>query len=522
MLAVGAGLLAASALGSPRQTAAGGTFRLSYAIDVDYVDPALSYYQPSWTLEYATGAMLFNYPDAPAPRGARVIPEVAAGFPTISRDGRTYTFRLKRTYRFSNGRRVSAVNFVRAFQRATKKAMNSPAAEFLTDVESIRVLGRYTLRLRLKQPAGDLLARLAMPFFMAVPANTPIEPEGIRAPVISAGPYFIRSWTPNRRIVLERNRFYRGPRPRRVRRAIVDVGQDLETIKLRVDRGQTDTGDIPPQVHAELGRRHGVRARSPGRYFVNPTSQIVYLAMNHDRPLFGGPTSAGNVRLKRAVNHALDRRAIVAEFGAFGAVPYTDLIPPPLAGAKGPPLYPARPDLRRARALVSGHLRGGEGAFYCRSRAPFPQMCQIAQANLRRIGLNLDIKLFPRCTGCDERDRIRGEPFEATLLEWRADYLDPYAFLFLVDGTTIRPTENTNVSYINHPPTNRKIAAARRLAGEGHARAFRRLAREVMREIAPLAIVGVRNERRYVSARTGCYHYHPVYGLDLPAICLRS
>jgi ABC-type oligopeptide transport system substrate-binding subunit len=521
-LAAGCGLLTASALASARQAPPPNVFRASYTVDIDYVDPALSYYAPAWALHYATGAWLFNYPDAPAPRGARLVPEVALGFPRVSKDGKTYTFRLKKTYRFSNGRRVSAASFVRAFQRARNKAMKSPAAQFLADVRSIRVLGPYTLRLRLERPAGDLLARLAMPFFMAVPANTPIDPEGIRAPVISAGPYFISSWTRNRGLVLERNRFYRGPRPRRVRRIVVDVGLPLETIKLRIDQGQTDTGDIPPRVHAELGRRHGVRRRSPGRYFVNPTPHIIYLAMNHEQRLFGGPTSGGNVRLKRAVSFALDRRAMVAEYGAFGAVPYTDLIPPPLGGGKGPPLYPARPDLQRARALASGHLRGGKGAFDCRRRAPFPQMCQIAQANLRRIGLDLDIRLFPPCVGCDEHYKIRGEPFDATVVDWRADYLDPYGFLFLVDGTTIRPRENTNLSYVNHGPTNRRIAEARRLAGEARDRAFRRLARAVMRELAPLAVVGARNERRYVSARTGCYHHHPVYGLDLPAICVRG
>ena len=120
-LLAGCGLLAASALGSASQSPPANTFRWSLSVDIDHVDPALAYYTPSWALEYATGAMLFNYPDAPAPRGARLVPEVAAGFPAISRDGRTYTFRLRTTYRFSDGRRVRAANFVRAFQRARNR-----------------------------------------------------------------------------------------------------------------------------------------------------------------------------------------------------------------------------------------------------------------------------------------------------------------------------------------------------------------------------------------------------------------
>ena len=83
-LLAGSGLLAASALGSASQSPPANTFRWSLAVDIDHVDPALAYYTPSWAIEYATGAMLFNYPDAPAPRGARLVPEVAAGFPAIS------------------------------------------------------------------------------------------------------------------------------------------------------------------------------------------------------------------------------------------------------------------------------------------------------------------------------------------------------------------------------------------------------------------------------------------------------
>ena len=127
VLAAGCGLLAASAVASARQAPARDTLRWSLNRDIDYVDPALAYYGPSWAIEYATGALLFNYPDAPAPRGSRLVPEVAAGFPSVSKDGRTYTFRLKKTYRFSNGLRVTARNFAWAINRGLSRRMNAPA-----------------------------------------------------------------------------------------------------------------------------------------------------------------------------------------------------------------------------------------------------------------------------------------------------------------------------------------------------------------------------------------------------------
>lgn len=118
-LLAGCGLLAASALASARQAPPAGVFRIIWdRYDIDHVDPAFAHSPKSWTLMYATGAMLFNYPDAPAPRGSWLQPEVAAAFPQISRDGKTYTVRLKRTYRFSDGRPVTAASFAVAINRA--------------------------------------------------------------------------------------------------------------------------------------------------------------------------------------------------------------------------------------------------------------------------------------------------------------------------------------------------------------------------------------------------------------------
>jgi len=546
MLLVGAGLLAASAVAGPNGSAAGaapqasstgearvgGTFNHSLSVDIDYVDPSLWYYVPSWTIAYATCSMLLNYPHAPAPRGSRLVPEVARGFPRISRNGLVYTFQLKRTFRLSNGQPLRAQNFAWAINRALQRRMSSPAQPFIEDIagaeaviagranraSGVRALGNYTLQIRMARRAPDLLARLAMPFFCGIPANLPVNPEGISAPVVGSGPYFIREWTKTRRIVLERNRFYRGPSPRNVNRFVIDIGLPLETIKLNIDRGVTDTGDIPPAAHAELGRRYGVRRQSPGRYFANPAPTILYFAMNHDRRLFGGGGN-GNVRLKQAVNNVIDRQALLNQRGAYAGVVNDQYMPPSMRGFRNVAIYPRRPNLSRARQLASGQTRGGDGVFYCSNRAPSPQICQVAQANLRNIGLNMDIKLFPRATQFELTGR-RGEPFDFTLEGWHMDYFDPYDFIFLVDGTTIRPANNVNFSYFNSPSFNRKIARAKTLVGVQRYRAFSNLDHDLVRNGAPLATYASPNDRHYLSARVGCYHYHPVFTFDYPALCL--
>jgi ABC-type transport system substrate-binding protein len=513
MSLVGLALVVASALASP--SAPSETFRISWPSGIDYIDPALADHPRSWTLGYATGALLLNYPDAPAPKGSRLVSEVAAGFPAVSADGKTYTFRLKATYRFSNGKPVWAAHFVRAFERARDPRVSSPAQSLVSDVLSVRALGRHTLRIRTVGRSPDLLARLATPFFMAVPADLPVDPEGVGAPLHSAGPYYVREWVADRHGVLERNRFYRGPRPHKVNRIHVELTGFPALVKEDIDRGATDAGEIPFGAHAELGRRYGVRKRSPGRYFVNPRPAIVYLALNAEGDLF-----RGNVRLRQAVNFAIDRRAMILQYGPYGASVHDQLLPPGMAGFVDFKLYPRRSNLARARALAEGHLRSGKARLLCPYGFPSAQVCQPVLWRLREIGLQVNMQMESRCAAiCDPRRR--GMIFDMVLWSHQADYADPYDFMRLVDGTTIRPADNSNISYFRHRGFDRRIARANRLVGEARHRAFSAIDRDVMRQAAPVAVIGVLNDRHYVSARTGCFNYHPVYGLDLPAICIR-
>ena len=76
----------------------GGMFRIVYAQPepLDTMDPAMANTQAAWALLDLTCARLMNYPDKSGRAAFEPVPEVAAAPPRISRDGRTYTFTLRR------------------------------------------------------------------------------------------------------------------------------------------------------------------------------------------------------------------------------------------------------------------------------------------------------------------------------------------------------------------------------------------------------------------------------------------
>jgi peptide/nickel transport system substrate-binding protein len=531
LAACGAGLLvsagfagsSASPQASDGPQARGGTLRVDLRNDWDYIDPSLAYFSHSWQLENAIQLKLLGFPDAEGPAGSRMVPQAATGFPRVSRDGRTYTFTIRRGFRFSDGKPVTAANFAAAFRRALNPQMQSPASSFLDDVASFRANG-MTFTVRLEKVAPDFLARLTMPFFSAIPTDLPITAEGVRAPLVSAGPYYVREWTPNRTAVVVRNPHWNNARePFRSQRRAANVdrmtftmGNSLEAILLRLQRNETDLGNIPPASASQLAEQFGI---NKGRFFIRKQMTTWFLSLNTARPIF-----SGNARLRQAVNWAIDRPQIVRQYGFLGGGRTDQILPPGMPGYRDAKIYPLQgvnsSSLTRARALARGNTRDGKITMYTFTASPGPGIAQVVQFNLRQIGLDVEIKPYER-TVQHEKSATRGEPFDITVEGWGADYADPYNFLnVLLDGTRIQAANNVNTSYFNNPAYNRRMEQAARLSGDARYNAYARLDADITREQAPLSSFINTNAKILVSQDVGCYTYSIVTGTtNLVAVC---
>src|SRR4051812_11706646 len=232
----------------------GGTAHFNLASDTDYIDPALAYYQISWQLESAPCAKLLNYPDKAGDAGTQLQPEVAKSLPKISADGKTYTFTIRSGFKFSppSNEAVTAETFKHAINRALNPAMQSPASQFISDIvgaqdvldkkarqaSGVTVKGnQLTIKLTKKSP--DFLSRVAMPFFCAIPRDTPISPNGVQK-IAAAGPYYIASWDPKRQIVLKKNPNYHGKRPQNLDQIVYTVGVSPQATLLQIQKGSAD------------------------------------------------------------------------------------------------------------------------------------------------------------------------------------------------------------------------------------------------------------------------------------------
>jgi ABC-type oligopeptide transport system substrate-binding subunit len=527
--AMGVALISAVGASASSTVRQGGTFNIDLSTDTDYTDPALAYLSSSWEMEYATGLKLMNYPDVNGPRSSQMITEAAAGFPRVSNNGKTYDFNVKAGFtKFSNGQPVTAANFKAALERVADPKMQSPAAAFMSDIvgaqavidgkassiSGVKVQGSH-LVISLTKPSPDFLSRIAMPFFSAIPTNLPHDPNGVDTPP-SAGPYYVASRDPNKSIVLKRNPYYKGKRPANPNQIVYTIGNSLEAIRLRVEQGASDYAaqGLPPAAYAEVAQKYGI---NKGQFWVKPILNTAYVALNTSRPLF-----KDNIPLRKAVNYAVDRRALLAQAGYLAGKRTDQILPPGMAGFRDANLYPLKgPDMNTAKKLAQGHTGDGKVVLYSSNRSPGPLYAQVLEFNLKQIGLDVETKLFSRAVQI-QKEGTRGEPFDMTVESWLADYADPFDFIdILLNGKNIQDANNNNYAYFNDPAYVKKMNAAAALAGPARYKAYGNLDIDLSLHAVPWIARANGNARILVSKHVGCYTYSAIYGTVINAVCMK-
>jgi YVTN family beta-propeller protein len=493
------------------------------------MDPAIADDPTAGQLLYATCAMLVNYPDRQGAAGSELVPEVAQSLPVVSNGGRTYTFAIRRGFRFSTGEPVTAQTFAFTIARTLDPAMKSSFAwEYRDIVGAAAYLAGKTkhlsgvvahgdkLTITLVAPAPDLPVRMAETAMCAVPPDTPIDPAGV-PDIPMAGPYEVQSYTPNEGIVLVRNPYYQGKRPHRLARIDVAFNVPSQQADAQVLAGTADyAAGVASSDAAMLAARYGPKSRAARhghqQYYVDKGPQLDLFFLNTHRPLFA------DARIRQAVNYAINRAQLAAlgdEWVPLPEHPTSIYLPPGTPGYRDVSVYPTTPDLRRARALAAG-AAGKTAVLWTCNKYPCPEQAEIVKTDLATIGINVEIHEFP--------DNIEfgklaapGAAFDLAWEGWIPDYLDPGAML----GELLENQNGDLAPPFDDPTTRARLAAASRLSGPQRYLTYARLDEEIARDEAPLLAWGNVYGRDLFSTRIGCQVYG-AYGMDLAALCIRK
>jgi ABC-type transport system substrate-binding protein len=526
LLATGAGLLTTAQLADASPPSKG-IFLVGMPGASVQIDPQVSYVSTGWWLEYATAAKIYNWSD----RGNRLVPEVASRV-AISNGGRTYTFFLRKGFRFSDGAPVTARSFSNAFDRVANHDLASPGAQFITDangtdivgaaavnsgrathVRGVRAKGRYKLVIRLVKPDQTFLAKLTMPFFQATSSKLALSDE-VTDGYPSAGPYYFASNDVNTLTSLRRNPYWRGRRQTHLLGLDVRWNLDEEKAFEQVEANQLDESPVPAAVAQGLVDRFGVNRT---RFWSMPTNCTGLLALNTHLPLFR------RVAMRKAINWAVDRTEYASLAGVAAASPWTHILPPFFPGSIGAKRlqpYSAHANLAKARKLAGDLGNRRIKIAYRSSGTTGPAQAELVRQSLIRLGFkaqNITMKGF---TGANIYAALgaRGSDLDLGVSVGScAETPDPYGLLWLF----------LNPSYLGGVDSAKyraKLEAADRLAEPRRTRALGKLDLQVTRNLAPAAFMRTYNNRYFFSNRVDprSLAYSGVYqDWSIPALALK-
>ena len=410
--------------------------------DPPTLDPGLASdpYSLSIIRQLYSGLLTFD-PDL------NVVPDVASAMPSLSADGKTYTFTLRRGVRFINGQEVTSADFKYAIERAADPRLAGPlpttmlpAGIFLGDVVGMKeklsgaaseITGvvapdPYTLAVTINDPKASFLARFASgPTFAVLRSHVESgeawteEPQG-------TGPYKLQKWERNRYITLARNTDYFGGAPETpiINILMRGAGEDyLEQYKA----GDLDVVTLEAEQIDELSERNNTLARELRAI---PGLSVTYLGFNIAQKPFDDP------RVREAISRAIDRQALARSQSTSRLLPARSFLLPGVAGYK--PLDPGELyNVARARQLIAESTYKSAGnvprvQIFFSGQSVAPALAAVVSGT---IGLDVGVQ---EVEWSDYRTGLEQGSYGMFLARADAAYPDPDAIiagLFTSDST---------------------------------------------------------------------------------------
>jgi peptide/nickel transport system substrate-binding protein len=337
---------------------------------------------------------------------------------------------------------MTAADVVFSFRRLINLKGN-PA--FLLSGVTVSQRGRYTVILRSRTPKtsipaivantslGIVNSRLARRNGATAAANANTRDRAERwfnsAASLGAGsgPYVLRQYSTTSQIILERNPRFWGPRPAFDR--VVVRNMVAATQFINVQRGRYEVAiDLSAQQAARLRNNRRVRVTT------QPSTWVFWLFTNNNPEI---SQATPNRRFQEAVRYALDYPSFVRLAGG-GAIQARGVIPSMFLGALPRPVV--RRDLTRARNALSASGVGSQTfdleypSDLTINGVAFATLAQRVQANLKEIGLNVNLAGTPTGTWLD---KYRNGKMAFGLSLWGPDYPDPEDYLVFMPGQLV-------------------------------------------------------------------------------------
>ena len=409
----------------------------------------------------------------------RIRPEIAESWRQI--DARTYEFRIRPGIRFHSGDALTADDVKFTFDRLVKDGamggQTSPRKGLLGPLADTVVVDERTVRMVLSAPWPILPAMLP---FQEVVNRRQVErvgQEGMQTRPDGCGPFRLAEWRRGEAVIMERFADYYGGSteipgagPAQIDRAIFRVMPENSARIAALLAGEVDIiSELPASAMRQVEASRTAQVMK-----VNGTRSF-FVAMNNARAPFT------DVRVRRALNHALDKGAIISRILANTATPLRGVMSPDAFGFN-PDLPEYAHDLARARALLAeaGVAEGTE--MVIDTTAALKEIAEAIAALLSRTGLRVRAQVWEGAVlnpmwQNPERRRER----DMYLTSWGNGALDPSDIMV----PTLRTGGRGNSAGFSNAEVDRLLDAAETEANQAKRAEMYRRAQAIVTDEAP-------------------------------------
>ncbi len=356
---------------------------------------------------------------------------------TIAPDGLTYTFTLRKGVKFHDGTpfNADAVKFTydRLLDPKHPSADTGPfpfATFYYGAIKQVIVVDPYTVRFVLKQPFSPLLNNLTLNTGRIVsPAAVKKWGKEFASHPAGTGPFKFESWQKNVRIVLDANPGYWGGAPKLDRLIFRPLIEEQTRVTELLSGGVDFVVDVPPDNVEQI------KKDARFTYYGQPGPHIWWVTLNTQKKPFS------DVRVRRAVNYAVNRDALAREILKGTATSASGPIPPAITWAYTDQVtkYPYDPDRAKKLLAEAGYPNGFSAVFWIPESGSGMQspktMAQAIQADLAAVGITATIQTFEWGAYLSKYGKGFGEEADMGAMSFMLDPGDPAPMLSLViDG----------------------------------------------------------------------------------------
>lgn len=431
-----------------------------------------------------------------------------------SEDGLTYTFQLEEGVKFHDGSDFNAEAVVKNFERWKAGADKFPyfMSQFTMGgeqvIESITAEGDSTVVFKLKQPQAPFLKNLAMsPFAIASPTAFEANDDALIDNPVGTGPFKFVSWTRNDSITIEKNPDYRVAGFPKLDKVIFRSIPDNSARLNALNNGEVDVVDgLSPSD------KGSIESNGDLQLIERPSMNVGYLGLTVTRPPFD------NVKVRQAVNYAIDKQALVDAFYEGLAQPAKNPMPPVIAGYNDDITGYAY-DPEKAKALLKEAGYDGKEIELWAMPVPRPYMpdgqkiAEAIQKNLADVGIPSKIVSFEWATYLEKAQNGEADAF---LLGWTGDNGDADNFLYtLLDADNIG---SNNYTFYDNQELHKLFVAAQTEVNEDKRIELYKQAQAIISEDAPWVPLAHSIPILAASTKVSNYHAHPTGSDRLEAV----